>query len=81
VPRGPKGEKRPAASKAFSSSSPAAPPRAFSRVARQTLGARQLAFSCDPVVLLECVANLILRFAVCGRQSFDDLIQPRYEIE
>lgn len=45
------------------------------------LGARQLALSCDPIVLLECVANLILRFAICRRQSFDDLVQPRCEVD
>jgi hypothetical protein len=53
----------------------------ISRVAPQILRARQFSFSCNQIraVRVSCESHTEVRR--CGRQSLDDLIQPRYEID
>ena len=49
---------------------------------RKRLGARQLALSCDPIVLFEGVPDLVLTFTIlCSGQSFCDQIRSRRCVE
>ena len=45
-------------------------------------GARQLALSCDPIVLFEVAPDLVLKFTIlCSRQSLCDLVRSWYRVE
>ena len=52
------------------------------RLASNCLGARQLALSCDPIVLFEGVPDLVLTFTIlCSGQSSCDQVRSWYHIE
>jgi hypothetical protein len=52
------------------------------RLASKRLGARQLALSCDQIVVFEGVPDLVLKFTILrSGQSFCDLVRSWYRVE
>ena len=52
------------------------------RFTSKCLGVRQLALSCDPIVLFEGVPDLVLTFTIlCSGQSFYDQVRSWYHVE